>query len=189
MIKGVWMHEREKAVIEKHLNLEVTMMEWGRGGSTVEFSKKVKRYYSVEHNADWYAKVKASIPSNVTLFYKAQNSIPPEEPYYNQSTYEYYRDYLDVVYEIGEMFDVALIDGRARRLCALKIIPYLKPNAVVIIHDWCLRPMYHCVLDYYDLIEQVNDTPQTIAAFRLKPNWKDIKGYGINLGTFERLNG
>jgi hypothetical protein len=44
MIKDVWMHEREKAVIEKYLNPEVTMMEWGSGGSTVEFSKKVKKY-------------------------------------------------------------------------------------------------------------------------------------------------
>ena len=96
---------------------------------------------------------------------------------------------MDVVYEIGEMFDVALIDGRARRLCALKIIPYLKPNAIVIIHDWCLRPMYHCVLDYYDLVDKVDDTLQTIATFKLKPNWKEIKGYDINLGTFERLNG
>ena len=183
------MHEREKTVIEKYLNSEATMIEWGSGGSTVEFSQKVKKYYSIEHNAGWYEKVKASIPPNVILFYKAQNLIPPEEPYYNQSTYEYYRDYLDVIYEIGEMFDVALIDGRARRLCALKIIPYLKPNAIVIIHDWCLRASYHCVLDYYDLVDKVDNTPQTIATFKLKPNWKDIKGYDINLGTFERLNG
>ena len=68
-----------------------------------------------------------------------------------------------------------------------KIIPYLKPNAIVIIHDWCLRTCYHCVLDYFDLVDSVDDTEQTIATFRLKPNWKDIKGYDINLGTFERL--
>mgnify|MGYP003651916867 FL=1 len=49
--------------------------------------------------------------------------------------------------------------------------------------------MYHCVLDYYDLVDRVDDTPQTIATFKLKPNWKEIKGYDINLGTFERLNG
>lgn len=188
MISGVWMDEREKAIIEKHLSLDATVMEWGSGGSTIEFSKKVKKYYSVEHNQGWYNKVKEAISPNTTLYYRPVNKIPPEEPYYNQSTYEYYQNYVDIVYEIGEMFDMVLIDGRARRLCALKVIPYLKPNAVVIIHDWCLRPCYHCVLDYYDLIEKVDDTPQTIASFKLKSNWQDIKGYDINLGTFERLN-
>jgi hypothetical protein len=189
MLSGVWMHEAEKAIIEKYLTQDTVMMEWGSGGSTVEYSKRVKKYYSVEHNFDWYQKVKVSVGANVTLFYRPVTKLPPDEPHYNQSTYEYYQEYLDVVYEIGEMFDVVLIDGRARRLCALKIIPYLKPNATVIIHDWCLRPCYHCVLDYYDLVEKIDDTAQTIASFKLKPNWKDIKGYDINLGTFERLNG
>lgn len=178
------MNEKELEVIEKYLHKDVIMMEWGSGGSTVEFSKKVKKYYSVEHNWDWYNKVKNSMPSNVTLFYK--ETFPPSENYH-QSEYKHYSDYLDIVYQIGEKFDVVLIDGRARRLCALKVIPYLKPNSIVIIHDWCLRPVYHCVLDYYDLVDKVSDTPQTIATFRLKPNWKDIKGYNINLGTFERL--
>ena len=186
MLQGVWMNEREQAVIEKYLNPEVTMMEWGSGGSTIEFSKKVKKYYSVEHNWQWYNEVKQAVPSNVALYYRENKELPDD---YSQAEYQHYGEYLDIVYEIGEMFDVVLIDGRARRLCALKIMPYLKPNAIVIIHDWCLRPMYHCVLDYYDLVDRVDDTPQTIATFKLKPNWKDIKGYDINLGTFERLNG
>jgi hypothetical protein len=188
MIQGVWMHEEEKAVIEKYLNPDVTMMEWGSGGSTIEFSKQVKKYYSVEHNWEWYNKVNNVIPANVELFYKQIATLPPDSEYH-QSTYEHYSDYLDVVYQIGDMFDVALIDGRARRLCALKVMPYLKPNAIVVIHDWCLRDPYHCVLDYYDLVDKVDHTPQTIATFRLKSNWQDIKGYDINLGTFERLNG
>lgn len=179
------MHDRERAVIEKHLHSDVVMMEWGSGGSTVAFSQKVKKYYSVEHNEDWYLKMKEQIPANVTLFYRPASELPQQ---YHQSEYQHYREYLDVVYEIGEMFDVVLIDGRARRLCALKVLPYLKPDSVVVIHDWCLRTPYHCVLDYYDLIEKVDDTPQTIAAFKPKPNWEDIKGYDINLSSFERLN-
>ena len=185
MLEGVWMNEREKAVIEKYLNPEVVMMEWGSGGSTVKFARKVKRYYSVEHNYDWYQEVKSAAPSNVTLFYKPGKELPD---LYHQSEYKHYTEYLDIVYEIGEMFDVVLIDGRARRLCALKIIPYLKPDSIVIIHDWCARPPYHCVLDYYDIVDKVEDTEQTIASFKLKPNWKDIKGYDINLGSFERIS-
>lgn len=185
-MQEVWMHDRERAVIEKYLHPEATVMEWGSGGSTIAFSKKVKKYYSVEHSYEWYTKMKEQVPNNVTLFYKPSAELPVN---YNQSEYRHYKEYLDVVYSIGELFDVVLIDGRARRLCALKIIPYLKPDAIVIIHDWCLRPMYHCVLDYYDVVDRIDDTPQTIASFKLKPNWQSIKGYDINLGSFERING
>lgn len=185
MLDTVWMDDREQAVIRKYLTSESVVMEWGSGGSTVEFSKHVKKYYSVEHNYGWYEEVKAAAPSNVSLFYKPNKELPE---HYHQSEYVHYSEYLDVVYEIGDLFDVVLIDGRARRLCALKVIPYLKPNAIVIIHDWCVRPPYRCVLDYYDVVDEVSDTPQTIASFRLKSNWKDIKGYDINLGSFERIN-
>ena len=113
MLQGVWMHADELAVIEKYLNPEVTMMEWGSGGSTIEFSKKVKKYYSVEHNWEWYNEVKNAIPSNVSLYYKQNKELPDN---YSQAEYQHYGEYLDVVYEIGEMFDVVLIDGRARRL-------------------------------------------------------------------------
>jgi hypothetical protein len=186
MLQGVWMHDKEKAVIEKYLNPNVTMMEWGSGGSTVEFSKQVKKYYSVEHNYEWYNEVKQAIPPNVTLFYKPSTELPTN---YSQAEYRHYSEYLDVVYQIGDKFDVVLIDGRARRLCALKVVPYLNPDAIVIIHDWCLRECYHCVLDYYDLVDKVDDTPQTIASFKLKSNWNEVNGYDINLGTFERLKG
>jgi hypothetical protein len=186
MLQGVWMHDSEREVIEKYLNPNVVMMEWGSGGSTVEFSPKVKEYYSVEHNWEWYNTVKNAVPQNVTLFYKEAKPLPED---YSQAEYKHYGDYLDVVYQIGKKFDVVLIDGRARRLCALKVIPYLKPDSIVIIHDWCLRPMYHCVLDYYDVVDKIDNTGQTLASFRLKSNWQDIKGYDINLGTFERLNG
>jgi len=186
---GVWMHDREKAIIEKYLNPNVTMMEWGSGGSTIEFSKQVKKYYSVENNLDWYHKVKAVMPSNVTLFYRDGLGLPMP-PGFHQPLYEHYREYLDVVYQIGEMFDVVLIDGRARRLCALKVIPYLKPDSIVIIHDFWMRPYYHCVFDYYDIVDEIKDTPQTIVSLKLKPNFKDIKnGCDINLGTYDRLNG
>ena len=62
MLQGVWMDSSEKAIIEKYLNPNVIMMEWGSGGSTIEFSKQVKEYYSVEHNLEWYNEVKAAAP-------------------------------------------------------------------------------------------------------------------------------
>lgn len=49
-------------------------------------------------------------------------------------------------------FDVALVDGRFRLQCALKLLPFLKPTSVLFIHDFWLRKVYHIVLDYYDVL-------------------------------------
>ena len=82
-------------------------------------------------------------------------------------------------------FDIVLIDGRARRLCAKKVIPYLNKGAIIIIHDWVLRNVYHCVTDYYDVLEYISTTPQTIATFKLKPT-PIPNPYNLNLKGSER---
>ena len=181
----VWMHPSERGLVESLLRPDHVMLEWGSGGSTVAFSKQVKSYYSIEHNWDWYCKVKQAVEgTNVDLRYIPVNGPLPNN--YFQAEYQHYRDYLDIVYQLGQMFDVVLIDGRARRLCALKAIPFLKPNAHVIVHDYSLRAPYHCITDYYDKVAEISTTPQTIAIFQLKPKWWEIQGYDINLGSFER---
>jgi len=187
---NVWMDARERTMVEKYLNPEAVMFEWGSGGSTSHFSKLVKHLYSVEHHAGWVAQVSEDLVqqniTNVTLYHKKGE--PGQEPYH-QSTYEDYREYVDAIKIPNTKFDVIFIDGRARRLCALKAIEYLTESGVVVMHDWCTRPPYWCVLDYYDLIEKVDDTPQTIAIFKPKPDWKTLKGYTLDLGSFERLEG
>lgn len=181
----IWMDDKEIKLIEKYLDSNHTMLEWGCGGSTLHFPHKVKKYYSIEHDQQWYETIKNKVPDNVKLFHKQRGEIPWDS--YNQSEYKHYKDYIDIVDELNEVFDVVLIDGRARRLCALKVIPYIKKDSIVMIHDWFIRNAYHCVLDYYDLIDKIDDTPQTIGVFKVKPNWKEIKGYDLNLGTFERI--
>jgi hypothetical protein len=183
-----WMHPKEKELITKHFSPQKTMLEWGSGGSTVEFSPQLKEYYSNEHNLEWYNKVKEEIESlsysNVNYNYVPQNNPNLDD---RQSEYHMFKDYLDIVDTFNTKFDIVLIDGRARRLCAKKIIPYLNKDSIIIIHDWCLRNVYHCVIDYYDVLEYVNDTAQTIATFKLK-NQPKPNAYGLDLSGLERLN-
>ena len=101
-----------------------------------------------------------------------------------QSEYKQFKDYIDIVDNFNVKFDIVLIDGRARRLCAKKVIPYLNPNAIVIIHDWVLRTPYHCVTDYYDVFEYVN-TNQTIATFKLRKKLKP-NAYNLDLSGLDR---
>ena len=145
------------------------MLEWGSGGSTLEFSPQVKKYYSIEHQVMWYKRVQGLIKEkglkNIHYVHTPQNA--PRQKDGRQSEYFQFRDYIDAVDEFHSKFDIVLIDGRARRLCAKKIIPHLSPEAIVIIHDWVLRPPYHCVMDYYELVEKIDYTEQTIAYITL----------------------
>ena len=47
------MHEHEYKFIEKYLNKNDTLLEFGSGNSTVYFSGLVKKVISIEHDIDW----------------------------------------------------------------------------------------------------------------------------------------
>ena len=49
--------------------------------------------------------------------------------------------------------DVALVDGRFRVQCALKLLPYLHSDSVLLMHDFWIRyNFFKDVLKYYDVI-------------------------------------
>jgi hypothetical protein len=61
--------------------------------------------------------------------------------------------YVNAVDDTGfTTFDAALVDGRFRVACALKLLPYLHSKSILFMHDFWLRPMYHAVLPYYDVL-------------------------------------
>tara|TARA_B100000287_G_scaffold200407_1_gene189242 strand:+ start:1248 stop:1880 length:633 start_codon:yes stop_codon:yes gene_type:complete len=184
---STWMDPREKKLILDSLDSDTVMMEWGSGGSTLEFSSMVDRYYSIEHNLEWYNKISDELKkyplNDVDYRYVAQNHERTGE---GQSTYREFKDYIDEVDNFNEKFDVVLIDGRARRLCAKKVIPYLKEDSVLFIHDYVLRRAYWPVEDYFEIVEAVTDTVQTIAKFKLRNTFAS-DAYDLDLGSTERL--
>ena len=181
-----WMHEKEMKLITDVLTEDTVMLEWGSGGSTLSFSSMVNEYYSIEHNQEWYEKIKnelANYPLNsVEYRFVKQN----KEIDTSQSTYEQFKDYIDEVDSFNTKFDVVLIDGRARRLCAKKVIPYLKPTSFIFIHDYVLRTSYWPVEDYFELVDSCVDTEQTIGKFKLRETpFKNA--FQLDLSGNERL--
>ncbi len=154
-----WMSDEEIDEIKNWLKKDLIFFEWGCGGSTVEFSKFVKEYYSVEHDFKWYRKVLKNVGGNVNLFYVPPNVLGLEWfPVFNEGSIGEFRDYVKFVNVIGSFdkkFDVVLIDGRARVDCAIEVLPYLKENAIVFIHDF-ERDYYWDVLKFYK-VERVVD--------------------------------
>ena len=60
-----WLGKTVIDMIKKHLNKTMNVFEWGMGNSTLFWSKYVNSVTSVEHDKEWFEKVKEIIPSNV----------------------------------------------------------------------------------------------------------------------------
>lgn len=73
--------------------------------------------------------------------------------------------YVNAVEDTGfKTFDAALVDGRFRVACALKLLSYLHSSSILFMHDFWLRPRYHVVLAYYDVV----GTARSIVVLRKK---------------------
>lgn len=160
-----WMSDQEINLIIKHLKPHYTMLEWGSGGSTLTFHKYVDKYYSIEHNEEWYQKVDEALANNnlrdkVINYYVEQN-LPKSKP----SRYEEFKDYIEAAGNMNTTFDAVLVDGRARPYCALYAYDLLHDDGVLFIHDYFMRPHYHFVEDKYEVIASVKQG-QTLAVFK-----------------------
>jgi hypothetical protein len=149
--------KKEEADFLKYfLNKNQVALEWGSGWSTLEFSKYVKEYYSIEHDAEWYERVRAQALENTKIYYA-----PPQtedfkwEPVYRSGSEEIFKDYIkypEFLVSLGKKFDIVFIDGRARLFCALKTLNWLNDKAIVFIHDFD-RLRYWDVLKNYRIID------------------------------------
>ncbi|MCC6932928.1 MAG: hypothetical protein IT292_06710 [Deltaproteobacteria bacterium] len=141
-----WMLPEEIKLLESYLRPEDVMLEYGCGGSTLRFSQLVKKYYSVEHDQEWFAKVSSEIvaTSNIVLHHV---SVLPEVG-------KEFDDYISFPKQLKIHFNKVLIDGRARSHCAKFIKQYLADDALIFIHDFFPRSSYWWVLEKdYQLID------------------------------------
>lgn len=161
---NIWMDSKEIDIIKKYLKSDFTMLEWGSGGSTIQFPKLVEKYYSIEHDKEWFDKVNENSPENVEMFH-VNNNKPRTLP----TKKDQFIDYINFIDEIGvDRYDAVLIDGRARGWCAEKVLDYIDSDSKVFIHDYWNRPNYHIVENWYNVIDSVKNTSQTIVVLEKK---------------------
>lgn len=106
--------------IEKKLKPELNLFEFGSGNSTIWFSQRVNKVWSIECNLEWFDYVKNNMPKNAKLFYKDDN---------NGDEYE------SGTVEAEGKIDIVLIDGTKRMECLTKSLPNIKPDGVFIIDN------------------------------------------------------
>ena len=125
-----WLTPASIRVLAGSLPFKGWGIEFGSGSSTLWLAKRVGRLISVEHNPEWYAKVKKAIE-----FYEVGNvdyHFAPREPEGSPDLPAYVR----IVELVPDReLDFALVDGIYRDLCVLAVLPKLRPGGFLVIDN------------------------------------------------------
>lgn len=107
--------------LNNRLRNDLKIFEFGSGNSTLWFSNRTKEVISIEHNLNWYDKLKIELSNqqNVNYFYRNLSN----------------GDYKNEILKYNNLFDIIVIDGRDRVNCIYNSLGALKESGVIILDN------------------------------------------------------
>lgn len=115
---------------------QARIFEWGSGASTVWLSRRAAFVRSVEHDAAWAEIIRPVLPTSATVQVVEPRRAtgrpgeqPSEKPGFRGLDFA---DYAAAVDETDGLFDVIVVDGRARGECFRRAISKLAPHGVLV---------------------------------------------------------
>lgn len=174
-----WIPFKSYVYLKKIIKKDMFVFEYGSGGSTLFFAKRVRKVISVEHNEIWYLKLKKIIEfknyknCKITLIkpeifkknnnydYSDLESYKSSDDNYKNMSFENYCKVIDTY--PNYYFDIIFIDGRSRPSCVKHSVNKLKINGYLIIDD-SDRCSYRKIYNYLN-----NDQWQRIDFIGPKP--------------------
>lgn len=170
----VWMSHHEQSLLESYLRPSDIMLEYGSGFSTLWYSQFVKKYYSIEHNQEWYEAISPEIyklPNVQYMLSAVEKGHLGWQGGFSEGTPQQFETYIKAVDEVHNVkFDRVLIDGRSRAACAKYILKFLHKDSIIFIHDYHMRTYYHDTLDAYYTKVAIIFEGQSIVVARPKLN-------------------
>lgn len=131
------------------------VFEWGSGNGTVWWATHVNSITSIEHDNEWYKKIRQ--------VKHLQNSILKLRCLINDKECTY----TNAIKEDKKQYDCIIIDGRNRELCGYSCEGHLKSGGRIIL-DNSERPSYKRLINYFNCNLRLE--------FDFKPNPDNIKG-------------
>ncbi|WP_228850335.1 class I SAM-dependent methyltransferase [Aegicerativicinus sediminis] len=106
--------------VEERLTDDLGMFEFGSGNSTLYYSRYIKEIHTVEHDKEWFEKIRKGMPSNVFPIFREL---------------EYGGKYSKTAVDTGRKFDMIIVDGRDRVNCMINSFPALTEKGVMVLDD------------------------------------------------------
>jgi len=187
------MSKDEKVIFDEAIKESQHFLEFGMGGSSLRALQKSKaKIYTVESSTDWINQMRkyfiVKIFENKRLYIFNVNIGPTGKWGYPTSDNDQnlFEAYSSNIFESidRKSIDLALVDGRFRVACTLKIILSCHENndLRILIHDFWNREHYHILLKYLDTVKQAD----SIGLFSIKNDVdldsveKDYEAYKLN---------
>jgi len=124
------------------------VFEWGSGGSSLFFARRVATVVSVEHDAAWFERVGETMHGRGLSNWQGFLELPQLDPAADQGRPEAgdsyvssdasyrgrsFRDYVSRIDTFADdFFDLVMIDGRARPSCLRHALPKLRPGGLLV---------------------------------------------------------
>lgn len=137
-----WTFEAADAV-EEHLRRHpgARVFEWGSGASTVWLAARAASVTSVEHDAAWAEQMRPVLPANATL-----RIVEPARPAPGARAGGVtsakpgfagldFTDYVAALDPSDGLFDVVVVDGRAREACVDRALDHVAPAGLLVVDN------------------------------------------------------
>ncbi len=132
-----WTFEAAQQVAEHLASVpDARVFEWGSGASTLWLAERAAEVHSVEHDPEWAAMVQDQAPEHVVV-----TNVPPVRPVDGRVVVGSgkhgfegldFTEYCAAIDTVPGMFDLIVIDGRAREACLAASITRLAPGGVIV---------------------------------------------------------
>ncbi len=120
--------------LDTYLRPEMTVCEYGSGGSTLFFARRVKSVFSIEDNSEWFNRVQTCLKqkniTNATVTYSPYDFKNPVD--FDKSAYLHAMP--------DQKFDVIVVDGAeewtpVRPTCFQHAEKHIKPGGIIVVDD------------------------------------------------------
>lgn len=158
----------EQQLFARYLSKAQHYFEFGSGGSTVWAVQQGLTVQGIESDPNWVKALQDQLGQQCQV--NVADIGPTGDWGYplTQQTDKFPR-YSQAILEHQQPFDLILIDGRFRVACTMAAIQHIakhhtQDSTIIFIHDFWNRPHYHAVLEFLDVIKQV----ESAGVFRVK---------------------
>ncbi|NOX17184.1 MAG: class I SAM-dependent methyltransferase [Chlorobi bacterium] len=106
--------------IEPRLKSDFEVFEYGSGNSTIWYAKKVSSIIAVEHDKEWYDKIKETMPKNAEIILSSESDSGI---------------YAGEISKRGKRFHIIIVDGIFRNESLSASFDYLRDDGVIVFDD------------------------------------------------------
>lgn len=134
-----WMNLEVIDWLSKYLKKDMSLFEWGAGGSTVFYSDLVKKVISIEYDESYFAYVEKELKErdNVTLVLSPPQEKGTYKSFSPQHVGSFFDEYVKTIKAYPDQyFDAIVVDGRQRNECFKIALRKIKKDGIIVFDNF-----------------------------------------------------